>query len=45
MAPASIQENKKEAFVSVPYIQELSKEFRRIFKDTKVQIIFKGVTH
>ena len=41
MAQASAQENKK-AFVLVPNIQGLSKEFRRIFKDTKVQIIFKG---
>ena len=32
----------KEAFVSVPYIQGLSEEFRRIFKNTKVQITFKG---
>ena len=29
-------------FIIVSYIQELSEEFRRIFKDTKVQIIFKG---
>ena len=36
------QETTKEAFVSVPYIQELNEEFRRTFKDTKFQIIFKG---
>ena len=42
IAQACTQENKKEAFVLVPYIQGLSKEFRRGFKDTKVQIIFKG---
>ena len=29
-------------FVTVPYIQELSEEFRILFKDTQVQIIFKG---
>ena len=32
----------KESFVRVPYIQGLSEEFRRNFKDTKVQIISKG---
>ena len=32
----------KESFVTVTYIQGLSEEFRRIFKDNKVQIIFKG---
>ena len=36
------QETTKESFVTVPYIQGLSKEFRRIFKDTKVPKIFKG---
>ena len=36
------QETTKESTVTVPYIQELSEEFRRIFKDTQVQIIFKG---
>ena len=36
------QETTKESFVTVPYIQGLSEEFRRILKDTKVQIIFKG---
>ena len=36
------QKTTKEAFVSVPYIQGLSEEFRRIFQDTKIQIIFKG---
>ena len=35
-------ETSKVAFVSVPYIQGLSEEFRRIFKNTEVQIIFKG---
>ena len=35
------QETTKKSFVTVPYIHWLSKEFRRIFKDTKVQIIFK----
>ena len=38
----SRQEASKEAFVSAPYIQGLSEKFRRIFKNTKVQIIFKG---
>ena len=38
---ATNQETTKESFVTVPYIQGLSEEFRRIFKDTKVQIIFK----
>ena len=42
MDQAPTQETTKEAFVSVPYFQGQSKEFRRIFKDTKVQIIFKG---
>ena len=36
------QKTTKESFVTVPYIQRLRKEFRRIFKDTEVQIIFKG---
>ena len=36
------QDSTKEVFISVPYIQGLSKEFRRIFKYTKAQIIFKG---
>ena len=39
---ASNQETTKEFFVTVPYIQGLSEEFRRIFYDNKVQIIFKG---
>ena len=38
----TIQEVPNEVFISVPYIPGLSEEFRRIFKDTKVQIIFKG---
>ena len=42
MDQAPTQETTKEAFVLVPYIQGLSEEFRRIFKETKVQIIFKG---
>ena len=42
MHQATNQETTKESFVTVPYIQGLSEEFRRIFKDTKVQIIFKG---
>ena len=44
MDQASIQETTKEAFVSVPYIQGLSEEFTRIFKDTKVHMILKGCT-
>ena len=36
------QETSKEAFVLVPYIQGLSEEFRKMFKNTQVQIIFKG---
>ena len=36
------QETTKDSFVAVPYIQGLSMEFRRIFKDPKVLIIFKG---
>ena len=39
---APTQETTKKAFVSVPYFQRLSEEFRRIFKDTKVKIMFKG---
>ena len=39
---APTQETPKEAFISVPYFQGLSEEFRRILKDTKIQIIFKG---
>ena len=39
---APTQETTKDVFISVPYFQGLSEEFRRIFKDTKVQIIFKG---
>ena len=42
MEEATNQETTKESFVTVPYIQELSKEFRKMFRDTKVQIIFKG---
>ena len=42
MDQATNQETTKESFVTVPYIQRLSEEFRRIFKDTMVQIIFKG---
>ena len=42
MAQATNQETTKDSSVTAPYIQRLSKEFRRIFKDTKVQIIFKG---
>ena len=42
MDQSSTHETTKEAFLSVPYIQGLSKEFRRIFKDTEVRIIFKG---
>ena len=42
MDQASTQETTKVVFVSVPYIQGLSEEFRRIFQDSKVQIIFKG---
>ena len=36
------QETFKEDCVSVSYIQGLSEVFRRILKNTKVQIIFKG---
>ena len=39
---ATDQETTKESFVTGPYIQGLSEEFRRIFKATKFQIIFKG---
>ena len=39
---APTQETTKEAFISVPHFQGLSEEFRRIFRDTKAQIIFKG---
>ena len=42
MDQATNQETTKGSFVTVPYSQGLSKEFRRIFKDTKVKIIFKG---
>ena len=35
------KETNKKSFVIVPYIQGLSEEFR-IFKDTTVQMIFKG---
>ena len=42
MDQAPTQETTDEAFVSDPYIQALGEEFRRIFKDTKAQIIFKG---
>ena len=38
----TIQVTTKELFISVPYIPGLSEEFRRIFKDTKVQVILKG---
>ena len=41
MGQATNQETTKESFVTVPYIQGMSEEFRRIFKDTEVQIIFK----
>ena len=39
---STIQETPKEVFALVLFIQGLSQEFRRIFKNTKVQIIFKG---
>ena len=42
MDQANHQEITKESFVTVPYIHGLSEQFRRIFKDTNVQIIFKG---
>ena len=42
MDQATNQETTKKSFVTVPYILGLSEEFRRIFKDTKVQIILKG---
>ena len=42
MNQATNQETTKESFVTVPFIQGLSEEFRRILRDTKVQIIFKG---
>ena len=35
MDQATNQETTKEFFVTVPYIQRLSEEFRRIFKDAK----------
>ena len=38
---APTRETTKEAFVSVPYFRGMSEEFRRINKNTKVQIIFK----
>ena len=41
MKQATNQDISKESFVTVPYIQGLSEEFRRIIKDTIVQIIFK----
>ena len=41
MDQATNQETTMGSFVTVPYIQGLSKEFRRILKDTEVQIIFK----
>ena len=39
---SSIQGTPKEVFISVPYIPGISEEFRRIFKDTRGQIIFEG---
>ena len=36
------QDSTKEISISVPYIPGLSEEFRKKFKDTKAQIIFKG---
>ena len=42
MDQATNQETTMESFVTDPYIQGLSKESRRIFKENKVQIIFKG---
>ena len=38
----TIQVTTKELFISVPYIPGLSEEFRRIFKDAKVQVMLKG---
>ena len=38
----TIQDTTTEVFISVSYMPWLSEEFRRIFKDTKVQRIFKG---
>ena len=42
MEQTTNQETTKESFVTVPYIQELSEKFRRIFKDPGIQIITKG---
>ena len=42
MNQANNQETTKNPLSQSPCIQGLSKEFRRIFKGTKVQIIFKG---
>ena len=38
----TMQETLQEVFISVPFIPGLGEDFRRIFKDIKVQIIFKG---
>ena len=35
-------EVKKNIFISVPYVPGLSKDFKRIFQHTSVQIIFHG---
>ena len=42
MDQATNQETTKHSFVTDAYIQGQSKEFRKILKDTEVQIIFKG---
>ena len=36
-------EVKKKVFISVPYVPGLSKEFRRTFQHTSIQVIFKGI--
>ena len=35
MAQASMQENKKQGFVSVPYIQGIDEEFRKTLRKPK----------
>ena len=42
MNPKILSETKENILISVPYVPDLSEQFRRIFCHTNVQVIFKG---
>ena len=41
--PDTVNEMKKQFFVSVPYFPGLSESFKNVFKYTAIQVCFKGV--